>query len=167
MTDRRRAERGDARDQMWTIREITPDDARDIVSWRYPEPYALYDSSPDDFDWLLAPDNGYFAVVNESDDLMAFGCFGHDARVPGGSYEDDAVDWGTGMRPELTGQGHGLPFMQLVCDEARRRWPGEPLRTTVAAFNERAQSVVRKMGYREVEIFRNPSGREFVVFLGD
>lgn len=101
------------------------------MSWRYPEPYSLYDSSPDDFDWLLDPDNGYFAVVNESDDLMTFGCFGHDARVPGGAYDGDAIDWGTGMRPELTGQGHGLPFMQLVCDEARRALSGH------AATNDR------------------------------
>jgi RimJ/RimL family protein N-acetyltransferase len=151
----------------WRIRDITPDDARDIVSWRYPEPYSLYDSSPDDFEWLTDADNGYFAVVNESDDLMAFGCFGHDARVPGGVYEHDAIDWGTGMRPELTGQGHGLAFMQLVCDEARRRHPAKPLRTTVAAFNERAQAVVRKMGFQEVEIFTSDAGREFVVFISD
>lgn len=152
---------------MWSIRDINQADARDIVSWRYPEPYSLYDSSPGDFAWLLDPDNGYFAVVNESDDLMAFGCFGQDARVPGGTYEGDAIDWGTGMRPELTGQGYGLAFMQLVCDEARRRWPTKPLRTTVAAFNERAQAVVRRMGFQEVEIFVADSGREFVVFVGD
>jgi RimJ/RimL family protein N-acetyltransferase len=150
---------------MWHIREITRSDAIDISSWRYPEPYSLYDSSPDDIEALLDPANDYFAVVDEDDTLVAHGCFGADARVPGGKYEDEAVDWGTGMRPEITGQGHGLAFMQLVCDEAGRRWPGEKLRTTVATFNERSQHVVRKMGFQEVEIFRNPSGREFVVFV--
>ena len=70
------------------------------------------------------------------------------------------------MRPDLTGQGRGLAFFELVCDEARRRWPGKPLRTTVAAFNERSQHLVRKLGLQEVEIFRNAAGREFVVFVG-
>lgn len=96
---------------------------------------------------------------------MGHGCFGQDARVPGGRYEDDAVDWGTGMRPELTGQGHGLAFMELVCDEALRRWPGRALRTTVATFNERSAHIVRRLGFEEVETFVNPAGREFVVYL--
>jgi RimJ/RimL family protein N-acetyltransferase len=150
---------------MWTIRAITRSDADDIALWRYPEPYSLYDSSPEDVATLLDPANDYFSVVDEHGALVAHGCFGVDARVPGGRYEDDAVDWGTGIRPELTGRGHGLAFMQLVCDEARRRWPGKPLRTTVATFNERSQHVVRKMGFQEVEMFLNPAGREFVVFV--
>jgi ribosomal-protein-alanine N-acetyltransferase len=151
----------------WRIREITEDDARAISTWRYPEPYSLYDSSPDDVDILLDPENGYFAVVDENGDLVAHGCFGIEARVPGGSYDRDAVDWGTGMRPDLTGRGHGMGFFRLVMDEARRRWPGKPLRTTVASYNERSMHLVRKCGFGEVEVFRNPSGREFVVFMHD
>lgn len=149
----------------WRIRDITRADAQDISSWRYPEPYSLYDASPEDIEQLLDPANGYFVVVDGRDSLVGFACLGHDARVPGWDYDDEAVDWGIGMRPELTGQGRGLGFMRLICDEARRRWPGRRLRTTVAAFNERSRSVVCALGFREVEIFRNPSGREFVVFV--
>jgi RimJ/RimL family protein N-acetyltransferase len=54
--------------------------------------------------------------------------------------------------------------MQLVCDEARRRWPGKPLRTTVATFNERSQHVVRKMGFQEVEMFCH-NNRDFMVYV--
>jgi [ribosomal protein S18]-alanine N-acetyltransferase len=150
----------------WLIRDVTEEDARAISQWRYPEPYSLYDSSPDDVAGLLDPANQYFAVIDEAGDLVGFGCFGPDARVPGGTYADDAIDWGTGMRPDLTGQGRGFAFFQLVCDEARSRWPDKLLRTTVAAFNERSQHLVRKLGLQEVEIFRNPAGREFVVFVG-
>ncbi len=149
----------------WTIRSITRADAEDISTWRYPEPYSLYDASPDDVEVLLDPANDYFAVVDDNGRLVAHGCFGQDARVSGGIYAHDAIDWGTGMRPEITGAGHGLAFMELVCGEARKRWPGKPLRTTVATFNERSAHVIRKMGFQEVEIFVNPSGREFVVFL--
>jgi RimJ/RimL family protein N-acetyltransferase len=150
---------------MWSIAEMTREHAEAIALWRYPEPYSLYDSSPDDIQALLDPQNQYFAVVDESGDLVGHGCFGRDARVPGARYEHDAIDWGTGMRPDLTGRGHGLAFFRLVCDEARRRWPGTPLRTTVATFNERSAQLVRKLGFREVEIFRNPANREFVVFV--
>ena len=153
--------------ETWRIRPITREDAEAISTWKYPEPYALYDFSPEDVDVLLNPEYDYFAVVDETGDLVAHGCFGVDARVPGGKYEHDAIDWGTGMRPDLTGQGKGLAFMALVCDEARRRWPGRQLRTTVATFNERSAHLVRKLGFQEVEIFRNSPGREFVVYVGD
>jgi RimJ/RimL family protein N-acetyltransferase len=151
----------------WRLRPITREDAEAIAQWRYPEPYSLYDSSPDDVDELLDPANDYFVAVDASGEVVGHGCFGMDARVPGYDYDDNAIDWGLGMRPDLTGQGHGVSFMQLVCDEARRRWPGRKLRTTVATFNERSASVVRKLGFSEVAIFRNAPGREFVVYVGD
>jgi RimJ/RimL family protein N-acetyltransferase len=150
----------------WTIRDITREDALAISTWRYPEPYSLYDSSPDEVDWLLDPLNGYLAVVDGSDELVAFCCFGHDARVPGGTYDDKAIDFGMGMRPDLTGQGHGPTLLELVICEAHKRWKRRPLRTTIASFNERSASLVRKFRFLETEIFRNPANREFVIFLG-
>jgi RimJ/RimL family protein N-acetyltransferase len=151
----------------WKLRAITEADARDLATWHYPEPYSLYDSGPEDVEQYLDPANGYFAVVDETGYLVAHCCFGAEARVPGGRYADDAIDIGTGMRPELTGQGRGAAFLRLVIDEARARWPAKPVRTTVAAFNESAQHLVRKAGFREVELFSNPAGREFVVYLLD
>ncbi len=150
----------------WRIRPITETDAHDISTWTYPEPYSLYDSSPDDIEWLLDPLNGYLAVVDEADALVAFCCFGHDAQVPGGTYDEKAIDFGMGMRPDLTGQGNGAMLIELVICEANRRWKRRPLRTTIASFNERSTNLVRKFRFREVEVFRNPAGREFVIFLG-
>lgn len=160
MTDARERER-------WWIRAITEDDVRKISTWKYPEPYSLYDASPDDAQGLLDPANDYVAVVDSAGQLVAHACFGADARVPGGRYEDDAIDLGTGMRPDLTGGGNGRMLIELVMDEARKRWPGRKLRTTVASFNERSMHLVRKCGLSEVEVFRNPAGREFVVLIGD
>ena len=88
----------------WRIRDITEDDAKAISLWTYEEPYSLYSSSPEDVEWLLDPENGYSSVVDPSGDLVGFCCFGFDARVPGGNYDDDAIDFGTGMRPDLTGK---------------------------------------------------------------
>jgi len=147
----------------WRLVDMTPEYAEELSTWTYDEPYSLYSSSPEDKDWYLDPDNGYSAVVDAEGELVAHCCFGFDARVPGGNYEQQAIDFGTGMRPDLTGRGHGTAFFKLVTDEAERRHPDVPLRTTVAAFNERALRLVRKAGFREQEIFRNPAGREFVI----
>src|SRR5438477_1457585 len=122
----------------WRTRAITPQDADAISRWTYDEPYSLYNSSPEDAAWYLDPANNYVSIVDSSDELVAFGCVGHDARVPGGSYDDDAIDFGSGMRPDLTGQGHGARLIELMIDEARRALGGTKLRSNVAAFNERA-----------------------------
>ena len=147
------------------IRDITPDDAREFATWRYPEPYSMYDASPDDAAWYLDPANGYSTVIGDDGDVIGFCCFGTDARVPGGSYDDDAIDVGAGMRPDLIGQGRGHEFIRTGLEEAERRYPGRPQRTTVAAFNERAQRMVFRAGFAETERFRSPQGREFLVLL--
>ena len=125
----------------------------------------MYDAGPEDAEHYLDPANGYLAVVDEEGQLVAHCCFGTEARVPGGRYGHDAVDIGTGMRPELTGQGRGAALVRLLIDEAKRRAPDKPLRTTIASFNERAQRLVRKAGFQEIEVLSSPAGREFVVYL--
>lgn len=147
------------------IRDITPDDAREFCTWEYAEPYSLYSTTPDDVDGFLDPGNDYHVVTEDDGSVVGYCCFGVDARVPGGAYPDDAIDLGTGMRPELTGQGRGSAFIGAVIAEAERRWPGVPQRTTVAAFNERAMRMVFRAGFTESEIFRSPQGREFVVLV--
>ena len=152
-------------DDQLRLRPVADDDAREFASWRYPEPYSMYDAGPEAAAHYLDPDNGYVAIVDATEELVAHGCFGAEARVPGGRYEDDAVDIGAGMRPDLTGQGRGGALLQLLIDEAQRRSAGKPLRSTIAAFNERAQQLVRRAGFKEVELFSNPAGREFVVYV--
>src|SRR5438874_2415262 len=124
-------------DNGWRIRDITEADATEMSTWTYEERYSLYNADPDDAAWLLDPQNGYSSVVDESGELVAHCCFGFDARVPGGNYDEDAIDFGTGMRPDLTGKGNGRTFLELVVAEAQKRYPRKMLRTTVAAFNER------------------------------
>jgi ribosomal-protein-alanine N-acetyltransferase len=145
------------------VRPIKPADAQEFATWRYPEPYSMYDAAPEDVDTYLDPANGYMTVTDELGEVIGMCCFGPDARVPGGTYDDDPIDIGTGMRPDLTGQGLGLIFFDAILDEASRRFPGRPLRTTVAAFNERAQRLVFRAGFTEDQRFRSPQGREFLV----
>lgn len=149
---------------VWRLRPVTQQDARDFAKWRYPEPYSLYNAEPGDAEHYLEPANGYFAV-DEYGSLVAHVCYGADARVTGGRYDHDAIDFGAGMRPDRIGGGRGKHLLRVALDEAHERWPGKRLRTTIAAFNERAQHLVRKAGFGEVEIFRSPTGREYIVYV--
>ncbi|MEJ2209990.1 MAG: GNAT family protein [Anaerolineae bacterium] len=119
---------------------------------------------------FLEPGNAYYAICNGEGELVAYCCFGPDARGPGGDYGPaaggQALDVGLGVRPDLTGQGRGGEYVQAVLDFARHCWSPAALRVTVAEFNQRAQRVWEKAGFRQVQRFgRTADGMPFVVLV--
>ena len=153
-------------------------DAEEILRWRYtgelavygfdtPDPVARAEEKRD----LLDPANGYHAARSAAGGLVGFCCFGPDAQVPGGDYEEPALDVGLGLRPDLVGQGLGLPFVEAILDFARRAASPPRFRLTVAAFNRRAARVYERAGFEPVARFerRAPDGQrigaEFIVMV--
>lgn len=143
-------------------------EAKEVLSWRYDPPYDLY-NGPDlptdaDIHGLLRPELNYFAVHGESGQLIAFRCFGEDARVVGGDYSSDALDMGGGIRPDLCGYGIGGLVIAVAMNFAIDRFSPHRFRTTVAAFNQRALKVCKRLGYKRVSSFtRTCDGRDFVI----
>jgi GNAT superfamily N-acetyltransferase len=131
--------------------------AREILAWRYEPPYDIYDLHGDDGDEivksLLIPDYAYHAILGPDKELVAFCCFGEDARVPGGNYSEEALDLGLGVRPDLTGQGQGQIYIQTILDYARRYYAPRIYRVTIAEFNTRAQRAWTKAGFQPVQRF--------------
>ena len=126
--------------------------AADIVSWRYPPPYDVYDMTGADPEFLASPASGFFALA-EGDELIGFRSFGPDGRVPGGSYDSSALDTGGGLRPDLTGKGLGREAISTGLGFGRREFAPAAFRVTVASFNERALRVVRSLGFRAARSF--------------
>jgi ribosomal-protein-alanine N-acetyltransferase len=142
--------------------------ARAIVRWQYEPPYDLYNMDPGNVkeavEALLDPRNHYFSMADEQGKMVAYCCFGPDAQVQGGDYGGSALDIGLGVRPDLTGKGQGLYYVEAVLDFARATFSATALRATVAAFNRRARRVWEKAGFRQVQTFqRSLDGREFVI----
>jgi [ribosomal protein S18]-alanine N-acetyltransferase len=86
------------------IAPMTAAFAAEIVTWRYPAPYDCYDMTDADPLFLVSPESGYFALTDGTG-LVGFRSFGDDGQVPGGQYDDSALDTGGGLRPDLTGKG--------------------------------------------------------------
>lgn len=147
---------------------MTPEYAADIVTWRYPAPYDCYDVINVEPAFLLDPGNGFFALLSESDDLIGFRSFGPDGRVPGGEYDDSALDTGGGLRPSLTGQGLGRQAIQTGLEFGRRLFAAPAFRVTVASFNTRALRVVTSLGFGPVSSFAaTTDGRSFQILVRD
>jgi ribosomal-protein-alanine N-acetyltransferase len=143
------------------------DHAEEMVSWRYDEPYEIYDyrnqSRQDVIDYLTDSTNQFFAVLCK-DELIGFRSFGSDARVLGGDYDDSYLDTGGGLRPDLTGQGFGAKVIHRGIEFGAHEFATGRFCVTVAAFNERALKVCKRIGFVENQRFRRTSDEvQFVV----
>jgi ribosomal-protein-alanine N-acetyltransferase len=127
--------------------------AGQIVTWRYPAPYDCYDMTSADPAFLNSPASGYFALVDDAG-LLGFRSFGADGQVPGGDYDDSALDTGGGLRPDLTGVGLGRQAIATGLDFGRQQFRPQAFRVTVATFNIRAQRVITSLGFRNIGSFR-------------
>jgi [ribosomal protein S18]-alanine N-acetyltransferase len=140
--------------------------AADIVAWRYPAPYGCYDMTGADPGLLVDAAGGFYALVDDGG-LIGFRSFGVDGRVPGGEYDSSALDTGGGLRPELTGRGLGREAISTGLAFGVRQFAPVAFRMTIAAFNVRAQKVVRALGFEAVGRFAAlADGREHDIFTG-
>lgn len=139
-------------------------DARDICSWRYEDPYSVYDmgGASDEAHVVLEMldrNSPYYAVRDEQGELVGFFCFGSSALLwdsgqPGIYVENRTIPIGLGLRPDLTGKGIGLAFVKTGLDFAREQFAPKRFRLYVMTFNERAIRVYEKAGFKRVRVFR-------------
>lgn len=145
------------------IADMTEVHAADIVTWRYPPPYDCYDLAGMEPEFFTNPANGYVALMDEGR-LIGFRVFGVDGQVPGGVYDESALDTGGGLRPEWTGRGLGRQAIATGLEYGAARFQPAAFRVTVAGFNIRAQRVLRGLGFVPTQRFSaTTDGRNFVI----
>ena len=139
--------------------------ALDICTWRYSPPYERYDMTDADPDWLLQPGAGFHALLAD-DRLIGFRSFGPDGQVPGWAYDDQALDTGGGLRPQLVGRGFGGRAIAAGLAFGRAQFTLRAFRVTVATFNTRALRVVEDLGFERVGQFdATATGQSFEVLI--
>lgn len=140
-----------------TFRPVTVSQIFAMSAWRYSAPYDLYNlfypPDSEDVAYWLDPSIHVQAILNGNNLLVAFCTFGLDGQVPGGNYSAEALDIGMGVRPDLTGQSHGLAFAEAVCEFGCATFQPQMLRVTVASRNKRAMKVWTKKGFRPNQQF--------------
>lgn len=125
----------------FAVRAMTAADAHAIAAWRYPAAYAFYDADADPAELaeLLDPAGWgvrWFAV--DDDELVGLFVF---------KLQDGQAEVGLGLRPDLTGRGLGLPFVQAGLRFAEQALGATSFTLAVAAFNERAITVYERAGF--------------------
>jgi RimJ/RimL family protein N-acetyltransferase len=152
------------------LRPLVASDLTEITAWRYAPPYDFYDWDPaDDPALLLLPEDRNLAALDEDGLLAGFVCFGAGGQVPGGvdagEYDEPLLDIGLGLRPDLTGRGLGLAFVQAALEAGRELHRPAGFRLTVATFNLRAITVYERAGFTAGVVVWSPSSGVLTEFL--
>ncbi len=148
----------------FTFTPLNETDARVIQTWRYEEPYAIYSYTPSEevLTEMLDQRSPHYAARDEQNELIGFFCYGTSAQVwenavPALYSEDQVIDIGLGMRPDLTGKGLGLAFVNAGLDFAREQFAPRSFRLFVLSFNTRAMRVYERAGFARVREFAQPN----------
>jgi RimJ/RimL family protein N-acetyltransferase len=120
-----------------SIEAMTPAAFAELATWRYEPPYDFYDGDQEE---PLNPER-FFSVRDDGGAIIGFYYF---------EPNDDILDYGLGLRPDLVGRGLGVGFFRAGLEFGRKRYRPSLIRLHVAAFNERAIRVYERAGFREV-----------------
>jgi [ribosomal protein S18]-alanine N-acetyltransferase len=138
-------------------------DARVISRWHYDGIYAFYDQSI-----LPMLSLTLFQAPLRMVGLEAFAVLdaANGVGEPSGIFtftqRGTAIEIGLAMRPDLTGRGMGLTFVEAGIAFARDRYAPTRFTLDVATFNERARRVYERAGFRPLETFtRRVRGRPY------
>jgi [ribosomal protein S18]-alanine N-acetyltransferase len=131
------------------------DDAmfRERDAWRYDPPYDFYNS-----DGLPVKNPEWFFAARDDDGaLIGFYFF---------ELVGDALFYGFGLRPDLTGRGLGEQFVLAGLEFARPIYGRRRVVLDVAAFNARAIRLYQRIGFdetgRHTEMFDGYGAVEFI-----
>jgi [ribosomal protein S18]-alanine N-acetyltransferase len=136
------------------LEPATPETLAEVETWRYEPPYDFYDH---DGKRVKNPER-FHAARDETDALVGFYYF---------EERPQAIFYGLALRPDLTGRGLGLDFVNEGIRFARERYGTRPIVLDVAEFNERARKVYERAGFRETGRHVESFGRRGTVRFVD
>ncbi len=144
-----------------SIARMTQAEAETIAEWSYEEPYDFYDWRADESDLaeLLDPaqrGDRYFSAHDATGELIGFLSLGR---------QGDVVGVGVGLRPDLTGRGVGLTFVEEGLAFAREQFAPARFRLSVATFNERAIKVYERAGFVVTRTFMHETNGGLFPFV--
>ena len=151
----------------FTIAKMSEMHARTALRWRYRPPYARYNHDPKDGDrdlqeWL-DPESRYYSILDEYQNLVGYCCFGVEAQVPGGNYDNaEALDIGMGIRPNLRVADIAPMLLHAIFEWAKVEFSPEQYRVTIATFNRRVVRLCAEAGFQPKGTFVSKNGQEFV-----
>ncbi|WP_223066338.1 hypothetical protein [Paenibacillus caui] len=101
----------------YSYHPMTLVDANEIITWKYDDAYSINNFSGEDDELSELMNGEYISTYDAEENLVGFICHGESARVPGGTKagfykEQDYIDIGLGLKPDLTGKKMGFTYFK-------------------------------------------------------
>lgn len=141
---------------MFYVSEMNARDAAIICGWRYDAPADIYNTEDSEEARASFLDDLHFSVREREDGpLLGYIAFGPAAALAHPElmhiYENEAyTDIALGLDPDKRGKGLGKKIFTLAMEMGSEFFPGDGFRVTVAADNEPALRIYRKMGFEVI-----------------
>jgi len=125
-------------------------EAEEIANnWKYDGIYSFYDMTSDEEDYVefideTRRDNGWLSCYSDNE-LTGF----YIVKI----LEGNVADLGLGLKPNYTGKGIGLDFLNAVMAHITSNHGIKDFELIVAKFNLRAIKVYKRAGFMEVNEF--------------
>ncbi|NIK12604.1 GNAT family N-acetyltransferase [Alkalibacillus almallahensis] len=147
---------------MYQLEIMTQSQAEEIAfNWHYDGDYSFYDMEADeeDLEEFIDPakrGDSKYAVMDRGELIGFFSV---------NPVDDQTVDIALGMRPDLTGHGKGLAFLEAGIEFVQREYEPQSITLSVETFNQRAINVYRTFGFRDVKTFMQHTNGSVYEFL--
>lgn len=133
--------------------------AREISNWKYTGQYNLYSFSNNEetIEELMNGTYYVYLTMNKSE-IIGYFCIGESARIPTLEeyiYDEEYLDIGLGMRPDLCGKGLGYNFLLSGLEFLGEKYNKKKFRITVLSKNIRAIKLYIKIGFEEINTVRH------------
>ncbi|WP_409484944.1 GNAT family N-acetyltransferase [Arsenicicoccus dermatophilus] len=149
--------------QPLTFTPMTVEVAQVIADhWKYPAPYDFHDATADleDYEEFVTPARwpDRFWQVRHGEDLVGF--------FTADSGDHGRCEISLGLRPDLTGGGRGLSFVQAALAHLDTEGLAQrPVMLSVAVFNQRAITVYESAGFCAVRSYSQPTNGGTYAFV--
>jgi RimJ/RimL family protein N-acetyltransferase len=127
-----------------------------ISEWKYDDIYSFYDHNEETETAYI--DGTHYACTNSVGELIGYYCYGKNARIPTieeNVYNDNYLDFGLGLKPDLCGKRHGFSFVMDGLTFAKDNFMGNHFKLSVAVFSVRAIKVYVKVGFQLEQVVTN------------
>jgi len=136
---------------LFTVQDISEEQVKDYFTWKYPDQYAVYNSSSYEeakaknkaiTDPIRRKDR-FFSVIKEGQFMGTFSI----------KEEDDFTQIGLAVKPEYCGQGNGNIMTNLAVARAQYLFPQKDIALSVRTFNERAIKCYKAAGFEIIDTY--------------
>lgn len=130
------------------IEKMSQTDSLEIADkWKYPAPYNFYDMTEDleDYEEIISSTKrgDHYFSMKQNGVLVGF------LSVYPCENNQKEIEFGIGLRPDLTGKGNGKAYTELALSYIEQKLAPDRIWLSVAEFNKRAIKVYERIGFKE------------------